>query len=221
LGKCVSINQILSVYPIESFEHLGFKEAPKERTLYRDLERIGLHHKFIVARYQQFIKKHGFVSKEQFPDFSSSYFEGKKAELGKLGYSRDHRPGKEQLTFGISTGSNNIPIALTIQKGNVQDKKHFKFMLNTVKKVLDKESVLVFDCGGNTKKNKKDVRKLEFHYLTLKAKKKKTYKKYIQLFKAGKKQKISLNGNGYDCVKIREEDEIKYIFFSKKLYKTK
>ncbi len=219
LGKCVSINQILSVYPIEAYEHLGFKDAPKERTLYRDLERIGLYHKFIVGKYQQLIKKHDLVSKEQFPDFSSSYFEGKKSELSALGYSRDYRPGKEQLTFGISTGSNNIPTALTIQKGNVQDKKHFKFMLNTVKKILDEESVLVFDCGGNTKKNKERIRKLSFHYLTLKAKKKEAYKKYIQLFKIGKKQKINLNGNDYNCVKIREGDEIKYIFFSKKLYK--
>jgi transposase len=219
LNKCVSINQILSVYPLEAFEHLGFKDAPKERTLYRDLERIGLYHKFIISRYQHLIKKHNLVSKEQFPDFSSSYFEGKKAELGELGYSRDGKPGKEQLTFGISTGSNNIPTALTIQKGNVQDKKHFRFMLNTVKKILDKESVLVFDCGGNTKKNKEKIRKLKFHYLTLKAKKRKTYKKYIELFKGGKKYKINLNENEYKCIKIREEDEIKYIFFSKRLYK--
>jgi transposase len=219
LGKCVSISQILSVYPIEAYEHLGFKDAPKERTLYRDLERIGLYHKFIISRYQQLLKKNNLASKEQFPDFSSSYFEGKKSELGALGYSRDGKPGKEQLTFGISTGSNNIPTALTIQKGNVQDKKHFKFMLNTIKKILDEESVLVFDCGGNTKENKKRIRHMLFHYLTLKAKKKKAYKKYIQLFKTGKKQKIILNGNDYECVKIKENDEIKYAFFSKKLYR--
>ncbi len=29
---------------------------------------------------------------------------------------------KKQITFGISTEMNNIPTALTIQKGNVQDK---------------------------------------------------------------------------------------------------
>ena len=58
-----------------------------------------------------------------------------------------------------------------------------------------------------------------FNYLTLKPKHKKTYKKYIQLFKAGEKQRISLKGNDYECVKIKEDDEIKYIFFSKKLYK--
>ena len=219
LGKCVSMSQILSIYSVEAFKYLGFKDRPKERTMYRDLERIGLYHKIIISRYQQLIKRHGLISKEQFPDFSSSYFEGKKSVLGKLGYSRDYRPGKEQLTFGISTGTNNIPTALTIQKGNVQDKKHFKFMLRTVKKVLDQGDMLIFDCGGNTKDNKKDIRKLGFHYLTLKAKKKKTYKKYIQLFKIGEKKKVVLNGNRYGCVKIKEEDEIKYIFFSKKLYK--
>jgi transposase len=219
LSKCVSINQILSVYPPETYDHLGFKDAPKERTMYRDLERIGLYHKFIIDRYQQLVKKHGLVSKEQFPDFSSSYFEGKKSKLSTLGYSRDHRPGKEQITWGISTGSNNIPPALTIQKGNVQDKTHFKFMLKTVKKVLGKGDVLVFDCGGNTKKNKEKIRKLLFNYLTLKPKKKKTYKKYIQLFKSGERQKISLNSNNYECVKIKEGDEIEYLFFSKKLYK--
>lgn len=219
LSKCVSINRITSVYPDELFEYLVFKETPKDRTLYRNLERIGLHHKFITCRYQQLIKKNNLVSKEQFPDFSSSYFEGKKSALGKLGYSRDHEPGKEQLTFGISTGMNNIPTALTIQKGNVQDKKHFRFMLRTVKKVLSEDSILVFDCGGNTKKNKEQIRKLLFHYLTLKAKKKKTYLKYIQLFKKGKKQKIILNDKKYECVKIKKDKEIKYIFFSEKLYK--
>ena len=219
LGKCVSINRLTSVYPEEVFEHLGFKDAPKERTLYRNLERIGLHHRFIISKYQQLISKHDLVSKEQFPDFSSSYFEGKKSELSELGYSRDHEPGKEQITFGISTGRNKIPTALTIQKGNVQDKKHFRFMLKTVKKVLPEGSVLIFDCGGNTRKNKERVRKLLFHYLTLKAKKRKPYAKYLRLFNEGEKEIVVYKNNKYECVKIVEEGEVKYIFYSEKLYK--
>jgi hypothetical protein len=219
LSRCVSINRITSVYPVELFEYLGFKDVPKERTLYRNLERIGLHHKFIISKYQQIIKEYGFVSKEQFPDFSSAYFEGKKAELGKLGYSRDNQSGKEQLTFGVSTGINSIPTALTIQKGNVQDKKHFKFMLNTVKKILDKYSVLIFDCGANTKKNKGRIRKLLFHYLTLKAKKRKTYDKYLKLFKEEEKEAVVYKNHEYKCVKVIEESEVKYIFYSENLYK--
>ena len=80
-------------------------------------------------------------------------------------------PEKKQLTFGISTGINGIPSALTIQKGNVQDKVHFRIMLKTSEAVLEKNSLLVFDTGGNTKENKKNVREKEFHFLTLKAKK--------------------------------------------------
>jgi transposase len=219
LSKCVSLNQLTSVYPLDLFEYLGFKKQPKDRTLYRDLERIGLHHKFIIQKYQSLIKKYELVSKEQFPDFSSSYFEGKKSKLSSLGYSRDGKPGKEQIVWGISTGGNNIPTALTIQKGNVQDKKHFKFMLKTVSKVLEEGDVLIFDCGGNTKDNKEKIRKMKFNYLTLKAKKKTTYKKYINLFKTGKKHKFKLNEKYYECVKTKFGKEIKYIFFSKDLYK--
>ena len=44
-------------------------------------------------------------------------------------------------------------------------------MLKTSEAVLEKNSLLVFDTGGNTKENKKNVREKEFHFLTLKAKK--------------------------------------------------
>jgi len=219
LGKCVSVNRLTKVYPEELFNQLRFKEIPKDRTLYRNLERIGLHHKFIINRYQQLIKSNNLVSPEQFPDFSSAYFEGNKAELGELGYSRDNQPGKEQINFGVSTGRNSIPTALTIQKGNVQDKKHFKFMLNTVKKILPEDSVLIFDCGGNTEKNKEKIRRLLFHYLTLRAKKRKTYAKYLKLFKEEKKEVVVYNNRKYECVKVVEESEVKYIFYSEKLYK--
>ena len=157
LAKSSSINRITDLYPKELFEQLGFKGEPKTRTIYRNLVRIGSNYQFILKNYQKLIKKHNLVSEKQFPDFSSTYFQGKKSELSKLGYSRDHRPDKEQIVFGISTGMNNIPSALTIQKGNVQDKKHFKFMIKTVKRILDKDSILIFDCGGNTKENKEKI----------------------------------------------------------------
>jgi len=219
LDKCVSINQIREIYPEELFESLGFKEAPKLRTLYRDLERIGIRYPLIIERYQQLLKKNDLVSDVQFPDFSSSYFEGDKAELGTLGYSRDHRPGKKQITFGIQVGENTIPTTLTIQKGNVCDKKHFKFMLKLSEKVLDENSLLVFDCGANTKENKKKIKKLGLHYLTLRPRQGNTHKKYIAKYRESKKEVLYVNGIKYKCVKLAEGDEIKYVFHSKNLYK--
>jgi len=219
LGDCVSINQLASVYPEELFERLGYRKIPADRSIYRDLDRIGQRVPFLHGRYQEVIKNNGLASEKQFVDFSSSYFEGNKSKLGELGYSRDHEPGKEQLTFGISTGMNNIPTALTIQKGNVQDKKHFKFMLKTVKHLLKEDSLLIFDCGGNTELNKKKIRKLKFHYLTLKPKKKKVYKKYIEIYKNSKKEIIVINEVEYKCVKVDEGSEFQYIFYSNELAK--
>jgi len=219
LGDCVSINQLCFVYPEELFKKIGYKNMPAERSLYRDLERIGLRMPFLQQRYQAVIKDNDLVSDKQFVDFSSAYFEGSKSKLGELGYSRDHEPGKEQITFGISTGMNNIPTALTIQKGNVQDKKHFKFMLKMVGHLLKEDSVLIFDCGGNTEANKKKIRKLKYNYLTLKPKKKKTYKKYVDLFRKSKKETMMINEVEYECVKVIEGAEIQYIFYSNELAK--
>lgn len=219
LGDCVAINQLNEIYPEELFKQLGFKEVPAERSFYRDLNRIGQRVPFFLGRYQEIIKANGLASEKQFMDFSSSYFEGNKSKLGELGYSRDHEPGKEQLTFGISTGINNIPSGLTIQKGNVQDKKHFKFMLKAVKHLLKEGSLLIFDCGGNTEKNKEKIKKLKFNYLTLKPKKKKTYRKYIEIFKKSKKESIVINKIEYKYVKIKEENEIQYVFYSAELFK--
>lgn len=217
LDECFSINQIANGYSPELFELLKFKKMPSDRTLYRDLPRIGKNHLFIIDKYQQFIIEEDLVANKQFMDFSSSYFEGKKAAFGALGYSRDKQPGKKQLTFGISTGINGIPTALTIQNGNVQDKEHFRFMLKTSEAVLPEASLLIFDTGGNTKENKRQVREKKFHYLTLKAKKVGVYKNAIEIFNNGTKQEVIINSISYSCVTYKKNDETNYIFFSEKL----
>jgi len=175
MGDCYAITR-LSDLPEDYFKRLGFTEPKSDRTLNRTLERVGRMYQFVIQRHQDVIKEHKLVSKEQFPDFSSSYFEGKPSPLGELGYSRDHEPGKKQFTFGICTGMNGIPTALTVQKGNIHDKKHMRVMIRAAKHVLEKNSMLIFDCGGNTKQNKRLIRTLRFHYLTLKPKKVGPYK---------------------------------------------
>ena len=215
LGDCFPVDRLDS-YPEELFDRLGFEKNRSTRTFNRTLERIGNNHDFILLSHQMIIKEHGLVSDKQHMDFSSSYFEGNSAPMGEKGFSRDGKRGKKQITFGISTGINGIPTALTIQKGNVQDKKHFRFMLKTAKAVLEPESLLIFDCGANTKKNKQLIREGGHHYLTLKAKKVGPYKKLISLFEAGDKYKFKLNGTKYQCVKTKRGEETKYIFFSEK-----
>jgi transposase len=158
LTHSVSIHQILKTYPEELSEQLGMKEQPSERTLYRTLERVGKRFPIVFELYQQFIEENDLVDEEQIIDFSSTYFEGDKADLADFGYSRDRRPDRRQITFGISTGMNNIPTALTIQRGNTQDKKHMREILKIVSKVIPENSLLIFDAGANTKGNKEKIR---------------------------------------------------------------
>ncbi len=169
------------------------------------------------GEYQRILLEQGLVSSEQFMDFSSSYFEGRADALGALGYSRDGLPGKRQIAFGISTGMNDIPSALTIQKGNVQDKLHFRFMLKTAEAVLERNSLLIFDAGGNTKKNKMLIRDKDFHYLTRKQKKVGAYRKHVRGFHKEKPGHLNINERDYFYVKKKQGDEYLYVFFSPQL----
>ena len=215
LGQSVSINRILDFTPEELQDLIGFKDNISERTLYRTLERIGERYQFILELYQQWIQEQNLVDPKQFVDFSSTYFEGNKCEMGKLGYSRDHQPGKRQITFGVSVGLNNIPTMITIQKGNVQDKTQMKSMIQLSSKILPDNSLIVFDNGGNTKANKKAIRDKNLHYLTRKAKKKGPYQTAIQIFRSGPQVLFTSNEEEYRCVKVSDDNEYQYIFFSK------
>jgi len=42
-------------------------------------------------------------------------------------------------------------------------------LIRLCSKVLPEKSLLVFDCGGNTLENKRRIRNLKFHYLTIRS----------------------------------------------------
>ncbi len=217
LEESVAIHRLLDFTPKEKLSMLGFKKGVSDRTLNRTLERLGKNRQFVLDKYQQWVKTNNLNDKIQNVDFSSSYFEGNNCGLAKLGYSRDHQPGKPQLTYGISIGANKIPTALTIQKGNVNDCKHMRTMLKLCTKILALESLLVFDCGGNTKNNKLAIRKLGFHYLTLRGKKVGPYREAIAFFKSTVKESIAVKGAEVLCAKRAKNAEFQYVFYSQKL----
>jgi len=216
LDKDVSINQILNVYPTDKLEYIGFNKPPSERTFYRVLESIGKNKKIIDKKLLIFLSKNNLLDTTQHVDWSSAFFQGQKAKMAKHGYSRDHRPDKKQVNFGVWIGNNNIPSILTIQKGNIVDKIQMNKTLKLIPKVFEPKSLLVFDCGANTKENKNKIVKMGYNFLTLMPKKKTTYKKYLEIFNKEKKKIVVINNQKYYCVKYKENKNIKYIFFSKK-----
>ena len=57
LDKAASVHRLPELYPEQFFQELGFKKTPKERNIYRAVERIGMRFNPLIEKYQLFIKK--------------------------------------------------------------------------------------------------------------------------------------------------------------------
>lgn len=145
--------------------------AFEERTLFRALEIVGDNYEEVILLLQKSI-----FSQYEFPhtdinmDWTSFVLWGTKAELGKYGYSKGHRPDKKQITVGISqlSAPMNIPIGLTVQSGNITDQTHFKSTFLQAYPMLKEDSRIVFDKGGQSKDNLDLVLTHKMKYLSAK-----------------------------------------------------
>ena len=54
-------------------------------------------------------------------DLTSTYFEGRSCPLAKHGYSRDGKPGKLQIEFGLLCNREGCPVAVEVFEGNTAD----------------------------------------------------------------------------------------------------
>jgi len=54
-------------------------------------------------------------------DLTSSYFEGRCCPLARHGYSRDDKPGKLQIVYGLLCAADGCPVAVEVFDGNVGD----------------------------------------------------------------------------------------------------
>jgi hypothetical protein len=54
-------------------------------------------------------------------DLSSSYLEGRHCELAAIGYSRDGKKGKPQITYGLVCAPEGQPVAIQVHPGNTGD----------------------------------------------------------------------------------------------------
>ena len=56
-------------------------------------------------------------------DLTSTYFEGRKCPLAKLGHSRDGKKGKVQIVVGLLCNAEGCPVAIEVFEGNTGDPK--------------------------------------------------------------------------------------------------
>lgn len=54
-------------------------------------------------------------------DVSSTYVEGTHCPLAAFGHSRDHRPDRRQIVFGLVTDARGCPVAVEVFSGNTAD----------------------------------------------------------------------------------------------------
>ncbi len=207
----INRKEVLDKFNLKSFE---------QKTLYRAIETIGENYQEVILDLQDVLfSKYDFNHTDVNMDWSSLVLWGIKAKLAKYGYSREHRPDKKQITFGITELRKpiNIPIGLTIAKGNVNDQTHFQTTFEQVKNRLEIGSKIIFDKGANGKDNLNSVIASLMQFLTAKqlnTSDDKIIKKYWKM-----KPKLIDSEKGIYGIKIPFPSRINYLFFSKKLQK--
>ncbi len=208
-GKWLNQEEILDILNLESFN---------ERVLYRTLEILGRNKEEILPHILSMLfSVYDFEETDINLDWTSIVLHGTKSKLGMYGYSRDHRPDKLQITVGVSELRKpiNIPIGITVNRGNVLDLQHFPDTYNQVKSRLKEGSLIIFDKGANTVDNIKLIQEDEMKYLTS-MKLNTSDNKIIEEFNLEIAQLVDPEKGIYG-IKIVKPSSIKYFYFSESL----
>jgi hypothetical protein len=81
-------------------------------------------------------------------DVTSSYLEGRCCELARFGYSRDGRPDRPQIVFGLLCAADGCPVAVEVFAGDTADPKTLATQIDKLKQRFAlKRVVLVGDRG--------------------------------------------------------------------------
>lgn len=81
-------------------------------------------------------------------DVSSTWLEGRCCPLARHGYSRDHRPDRPQVVFGLLTDGEGCPVAVEAFRGNTADPATLEAQLDKLRDTFGlSELVLVGDRG--------------------------------------------------------------------------
>ncbi len=138
------------------------------RSIYRTVERLGRNSDDIVRFLAKVLRTHYNVGMDTvFMDWTSMYFEAPPNNIVKLGYSRDKRPDRPQVTVGLSMDrATGMPIGLTVNPGNIMDVTHFDETFRQLRPLLPDDAMLVFDNGAYSKDNAKLLDSSGFGFVT-------------------------------------------------------
>ena len=81
-------------------------------------------------------------------DLSSSYLEGRCCELGAVGYSRDGKPGKPQIVYGLCCSPEGRPVSIRVHEGNTADPTTLPDAVERVRNTFGIENVVFVGDRG-------------------------------------------------------------------------
>jgi len=81
-------------------------------------------------------------------DVTSTYFEGRKCPLAKLGHNRDGKKGKFQIVFGILCTQEGCPVAVEVFEGNTSDPKTLAPQIEKIRSRFGLSHVVVVGDRG-------------------------------------------------------------------------
>jgi len=84
-------------------------------------------------------------------DLSSSYLEGSKCPLAAFGYSRDGKPGKLQITYGLTCSPRGRPVAIEVFGGEIHDEQTLPAAAERLKRRFGIERVVFVGDRGMVK----------------------------------------------------------------------
>jgi DDE family transposase len=144
LDPCSKLSTTRLVHQTTLAEELGLGEVTEAELLSAMdwlLERQQRIEKALARRHLQ---GEGFV----LYDLSSSYLEGRCCELSAIGYSRDGKPGKPQISYGLCCAPEGQPVSIEVHKGNTGDPTTLGPAVDRVKETFGIEHlVFVGDRG--------------------------------------------------------------------------
>jgi len=186
------------------------------KTLYRAVETLGRNRERIVRELQdRVLKLLGLETTDILMDWTSIVYYGDMTSLAKYGYSRDHRLDKKQVTLGVAQLAPpvNVPMAMTVEAGNVNDQEHFRRTYDQVRNMLEDGSLIVFDKGANDKTNLKCIVLDRNDYLTSK----KLNIADDKVFRSFDRNDWESIDEGVYALKRMFPSRVNYYFFSEKL----
>ena len=123
---------------------LGVGEVDED-ALYRALDVLGAAQPAIEKALARRHLKDGMLV---LYDVTSSYLEGRCCELARFGSSRDGRPDRPQIVFGLRCAADGCPVAVEVFAGDTADPKTLAAQIDKLKQRFAlKRVVLVGDRG--------------------------------------------------------------------------